>query len=47
MLVVRFYIRLHGKEYFNVERHHSLEDAILRARALGWEVVEVIECCES
>jgi hypothetical protein len=43
MLKVTFYVfsqRL-GKEFINVELHRSMDDARLRACALGWTISKV------
>ena len=43
MLKVTFYVysKLLGKEFFNVELHRSMDDAKLRACALGWTISKV------
>ena len=43
MLEVTFYVysKLLGKEFFNVEIHRSMDDARLRACALGWTISKV------
>jgi hypothetical protein len=45
MLKVTFYVysKLLGKEFFNVETHRSMDDARLRACALGWTISKVEE----
>lgn len=43
MLRVTFYVfsKVLGREFRNVELHRSMEDAKLRACALGWQVEKV------
>jgi len=43
MLKVTFYVysKLLGKEFFNVELHRSMDDAKLRACALGWTISKI------
>lgn len=43
MLRVTFYkkCRHSGKEYTNIEKHASVDDAKLRAYALGWSIVKI------
>jgi hypothetical protein len=43
MLKVTFYVfsKVLGKEYRNVEIHKSMDDARLRALALGWQIEKV------
>lgn len=45
MLTVTFHVysKLLGKEFFNVEQHRSMDDARLRALALGWTIYKVEE----
>lgn len=43
MFRVTFYVysKLLGKEFRNVETHRSMDDARLRACALGWQIEKV------
>ena len=45
MLKVTFHVysKLLKKEFFNIEQHRSMDDARLRALALGWTIAKVEE----
>ncbi len=43
MLKITFYVfsKVLGKEFRNVELHRSIDDARLRALALGWTIEKI------